>query len=130
MSAECAIAFKLAVERADDSFATTKRKVTMTTTKPRRRGGARAVTAVHIETYQPQANDVYVAGSFNNWKPEATPLVPLGNGRWAKELTLPEGRYEYRLVVDGNWIADLNAQESAPNPYGSRNSVLTINGRV
>ena len=102
----------------------------MTTTKPRRRGGARAVTAVNIETYQPQASDVCVAGSFNNWKPEATPLVPLGNGRWAKELTLPEGKYEYRLVVDGQWIADPNAQESIPNPYGSTNSVLRINGSV
>jgi 1,4-alpha-glucan branching enzyme len=105
-----------------------KGKVIMKTTKPRRRGGARAANGVHIEIYQPQASDVCVAGSFNNWKPEATPLVPLGNGRWAKELTLPEGRYEYRLVVDGTWMTDPNAQETAPNPYGSANSVLTING--
>lgn len=102
----------------------------MNATKPRRRGGARAITPVHLEIYQPDANDVCVAGSFNDWQPEATPLVPLGNGRWVKELTLPEGRYEYRFVVDGNWMNDPNATETAPNPFGSENCVLTINGRT
>ena len=98
-----------------------------TTTKASRRG--RAVRPVHLETYQPAANDVCVAGSFNNWEPQATPLVPLGNGKWAKEITLPEGRYEYRFVVDGSWVNDSNALETAPNPFGSVNSILTIHGR-
>jgi hypothetical protein len=69
-----------------------------------------------------------VAGSFNNWEPQATPLVPLGDGKWAKEITLPEGRYEYRFVVDGAWVTDPNAKETAPNPFGTVNSILTING--
>jgi hypothetical protein len=71
-----------------------------------------------------------VAGSFNDWQPQATPLVPLGNGHWAKELTLPEGRYEYRFVVDGQWTNDPNAAETSPNPFGTENAVLTINGRT
>ncbi|HWN93917.1 MAG TPA: isoamylase early set domain-containing protein [Methylomirabilota bacterium] len=95
---------------------------------PRR--SARGTRPVRLETYQPEAIDVCVAGSFNHWQPEATPLVPLGNGRWAKELTLPEGRYEYRFVVDGAWHTDPSATENAPNPFGSLNSVLTINGSV
>jgi 1,4-alpha-glucan branching enzyme len=100
-----------------------------TTTKAGRRGG-RAVRAVNLEIYEPAAIDVCVAGSFNNWEPQATPLVPLGNGRWCKELTLPEGRYEYRFVVDGAWVNDPKAEETAPNPFGSVNSILTINGRA
>jgi hypothetical protein len=55
-------------------------------------------------------------------------LVPLGDGKWAKEITLPEGRYEYRFVVDGAWVTDPNAKETAPNPFGTVNSILTING--
>jgi 1,4-alpha-glucan branching enzyme len=94
---------------------------------PRR--GARAVRAVRVEIYQPDANEVCIAGSFNEWRPEATPMVPLGNGRWAKELTLPDGRYEYRFVVDGQWVSDPNAPETVPNPFGTANSVLTISGR-
>jgi len=100
----------------------------MKTAKPARRG-ARTVRAVRLEVFQPNAMDVCVAGSFNEWQPQATPMVPLGEGRWAKELTLPDGRYEYRFVVDGKWVSDPNAAESAPNPFGSSNSVITINGR-
>lgn len=103
---------------------------TINGTKSRRRGGTRARNPVHLEIYQPDAIDVCVAGSFNDWQPHATPLVPLGNGRWGKELTLPVGRYEYRFVVDGAWMSDPHAEESAPNPFGTTNSVLTINGRA
>ena len=60
--------------------------------------------SIHLQFVEPNAKDVYVAGSFNEWRPEATPMVSLGNGRWVKELALPEGRYEYRFVVDGAWI--------------------------
>ena len=90
---------------------------------PRR---TRAARAVRLEIFQPEAIDVCVAGSFNEWRPQATPLIPLGNGTWSKELTLPSGRYEYRFVVDGVWTTDPNAQENQLNPFGSLNSVLTI----
>jgi 1,4-alpha-glucan branching enzyme len=101
----------------------------MKATKPARRTGGRNGTAVRLEVYQPHAIDVCVAGSFNDWQPQATPLVPLGNGKWAKELTLPYGRYEYRFIVDGAWITDPNAKELTPNPFGSENSVLTVEMR-
>jgi 1,4-alpha-glucan branching enzyme len=101
----------------------------MKATKPARRAGSRNGTAVRLEVYQPDAVDVCVAGSFNDWQPQATHLVPLGNGKWSKELTLPCGRYEYRFVVDGAWITDPNAKELAPNPFGSENSVLTVEPR-
>ena len=97
----------------------------MKTTKSPKRN-ARPARSVRLETYQPEASDVCVAGSFNNWQPQATPMVPLGDGKWAKELTLPGGRYEYRFVVDGHWQTDLNARENQPNPFGTMNSVLTI----
>lgn len=90
---------------------------------PRR---SRRAQAVRLETVQPGAQDVCVAGSFNDWKPQATPMVPLGNDRWSKEFTLPDGRYEYKFVVDGVWITDINARENVLNPFGSMNSVLTI----
>jgi hypothetical protein len=56
--------------------------------------------------------------------------VPLGDGKWAKELTLPDGRYEYRFVVDGAWVSDPNAREAAPNPFGTANSVLRVEARA
>ena len=81
---------------------------------------------VHLEYFDPAANQVLVAGSFNDWHPEVTEMVDLGRGRWAKELILPEGEHEYRLVVDGVWREDPHCPDSAPNPYGSHNSLLHV----
>jgi 1,4-alpha-glucan branching enzyme len=81
---------------------------------------------VRFEFTHPTASTVCVAGTFNDWHAEAKPLHPLGGGRWLKETVLPPGAYEYRLVVDGQWIADPLAKESAPNPFGGRNSILRV----
>jgi 1,4-alpha-glucan branching enzyme len=81
---------------------------------------------VSFEFVQPDAKSVYVAGSFNEWKPEMAPLAPMGNGRWVGDLTLTPGRHEYLFVVDGEWIPDPNAKESVQNPFGGRNSILGV----
>ena len=79
---------------------------------------------VSLEIVKPGAKRVCVAGTFNEWKPERTPLVPRGNGRWVGDLAVKPGRYEYLFVVDGQWEPDPNAKESVQNPFGGRNSVL------
>ena len=81
---------------------------------------------VCIELTHPTAQSVSIAGSFNDWHPTATPMVALGEGRWRKELTLPPGRYEYRFVVDGQWVHDAAAKKKVPNPFGGLNAVLTV----
>ena len=72
------------------------------------------------------AQEVCIAGSFNDWHPSVTPMVRLDDGKWAKELALPPGRYEYRFVVDGQWVDDPAATELIPNPFGTPNSVLEV----
>ena len=81
---------------------------------------------IRLEFASTEAREVCVAGSFNDWQPTATPMIALGDGRWLKELALPPGRYEYRLVVDGQWIDDPLAKEFAPNPHGGRNGVIVV----
>jgi len=71
------------------------------------------------------ARSVCVAGTFNNWDPNKTPLKRNGNA-WQTRVALPKGRHEYRFVVDGKWMIDPAAKESAPNPYGERNSVVSV----
>jgi len=82
---------------------------------------------VRLELVLPGAKSVAVAGSFNAWKPETTPLQPSGNGRWTGSLKVNPGRYEYLFVVDGQWLPDPNAKEAVQNPYGGCNSVLVVN---
>jgi hypothetical protein len=81
---------------------------------------------ISLELVQPGAKHVCVAGSFNEWKPEQTPLVQMGNGRWVGDLDVKPGRHEYLFVVDGQWLLDPNAKESVQNPFGGRNSILTV----
>lgn len=73
----------------------------------------------------PQARSVAVAGTFNNWDPKRTPMRKEGSS-WKSSVTLAPGRYEYRFVVDGQWLSDPNARESVNNPFGSTNSVLML----
>jgi 1,4-alpha-glucan branching enzyme len=89
---------------------------------------AKSAQVVHVEFAHPRASAVAIAGTFNDWRPEATPMISLGDGRWRKELALPPGVYEYRLVVDGEWMLDPQGQATVPNPFGGLNSVLKVNG--
>jgi len=81
---------------------------------------------ISLEITRPGAHQVCVAGTFNEWKPEKTPLVQMGHGRWVGNLNVKPGRYEYLFVVDGQWVQDPNARESVQNPYGGQNSVLVV----
>jgi 1,4-alpha-glucan branching enzyme len=81
---------------------------------------------VRFEFTHPTAVSVSIAGTFNDWQPEAKPMHPLGDGRWLKETVLPPGSYEYCLVVDGQWMPDPLARESVPNPFGGMNSLLKL----
>jgi hypothetical protein len=81
---------------------------------------------ISLELVKHGAKQVAVAGSFNDWKPERTPLVQIGNGRWVGDLSVKPGRHEYLFVVDGQWVPDPNAKENVQNPFGGKNSVLIV----
>jgi len=74
----------------------------------------------------PTATAVFVAGTFNEWRPAATPMTSIGDALWFKQIVLPPGRYEYCLVVDEMWMPDPLAKESVPNPFGGLNSVIQV----
>jgi 1,4-alpha-glucan branching enzyme len=74
----------------------------------------------------PQAKAVSVAGDFNNWQPEKTPMQKAADGAWQVKINLTKGTYRYRLVVDGRWQQDPHNSKAEPNPYGELNSVLEV----
>jgi 1,4-alpha-glucan branching enzyme len=94
------------------------------------RGAGPHVEPVRFEFTHPTAASVCVAGTFNDWQPHAKPMHSVGEGRWLKETLLPPGTYEYRLVVDGEWIEDPLAKETVPNPFGGKNSLLRVGGSL
>jgi len=81
---------------------------------------------VRFEFTDPAAHSVCVAGSFNRWCPVSKSLHTSGAGNWWKDTALAPGTYEYCFIVNGQWMPDPLAQESVPNPYGGRNSILKV----
>ena len=95
-------------------------------TKRKTNGNNPSSRQVHIEFIHSTASAVAIAGTFNDWRPEATRMVLLSGGRWRKDLVLPPGRYEYLFVADGQWVPDPRAVEAVPNPFGGVNSILRV----
>ena len=98
----------------------------MKTHKTQKNGNGHQPQRIRIEFTHASATAVAIAGTFNDWRPDASQMVPVGHGRWVKELALPPGTYEYRLVVDGAWMPDPRADATTPNPFGDLNSVLKV----
>ncbi len=72
------------------------------------------------------AQNVLLAGDFNNWTPANTPMQSDTLGQWRATLPLNPGRYRYRMVVDGQWITDPHNQYVEANEYGELNNIVEV----
>ncbi len=73
------------------------------------------------------AGAVFLAGEFNNWSDSANPMV-VKDGVWTLTMDLAVGSYQYKFVVDGNWMADPNNPDTAEDGFGGSNSLITVGG--
>jgi hypothetical protein len=88
---------------------------------------APAAVVVRFTLVAAGAHKVAVAGDFNGWDPEGTPLVDRdGQGSFVGSVRLPAGAHEYMFVVDGQWVTDPAATERRPDGYGRDNAVLRL----
>lgn len=87
---------------------------------------ARGALFVH-----PAARDatVAIAADFNGWSPSKHTLT-YNESLGVHEICIPlePGNYEYRLVVDGAWIADPFNPNASVNPFGGANSRFSLRG--
>jgi len=81
----------------------------------------------------PDAHEILLAGSFNDWDPAALAMTRGADGEWSVELQLPPGRYEYKFVVDCVWCCEphsrsdqVNCEDCVPNELGTLNRVLVV----
>ena len=85
--------------------------------------------------HAPEAKAVFLAGHFNDWNREATPMQRREDGSWSVSLNLPTGYYEYKFVVDGDWCCEPGRRDSGPsphcvpNPFGTMNLFLEVQGQ-
>lgn len=74
----------------------------------------------------PSASKVSVAGTFNSWDYKKAPLVKGKDNTWRTSLNLKPGRYEYKFVVDGNWITDPKNSNRSWSSLGTENSIVEV----
>ena len=107
---------KLRMTRQDDeSFraAASRRPVASTTKKS-------ATFALEA----PSVQQVSIAGSFNNWEPQA--MTKDRGETWRITIQLMPGTYEYKFLVDGQWRDDSNNPRKRPNEFGGYNSICEV----
>ena len=80
---------------------------------------------VYFKLKAPDAEEVLLVGSFNDWDRGARSLKKGKDGLWRTFVSLQPGSYEYRFVVDGRWHSDPAAQTVA-NSYGGRNCCVEV----
>jgi chromosome partitioning protein len=74
----------------------------------------------------PEAKEVYLAGDFNNWTVNQNSRMNPNHGVWYKKISLGNGTYHYRFVVDGVWTDDPSNPVKEKNPFGEMDSLINI----
>lgn len=82
---------------------------------------------VRFECSAEPGSQVHVAGTFNNWDATANPMKDnLDSGHFKATLSLAEGTYEYKFIVNGLWVSDTKCPDCIPDGCGAMNSVLKV----
>ncbi len=69
---------------------------------------------------------IFLVGDFNQWNEKSHPLRRTETRDFELELEIPPGKYRFKYLVDGVWWNDPDAEEYAPNPWGSEDSVILV----
>ena len=77
-------------------------------------------TGIKFSYYDPEAKKVTIAGSFNNWDKDKMSLSNIGDGLWVRIVPLKEGDYEYKYIIDGEWMSGDNLKLSIKKDESSQ----------
>lgn len=70
---------------------------------------------------------IHIAGEFNHWSPTADRLrYNPEAGVYQTMIELPPGRFQYRLIIDGQWQRDPYNPSQELNAFGVANSVIVV----
>ncbi|WP_369993402.1 hypothetical protein [Winogradskyella sp.] len=75
------------------------------------------------------AKKVVLSGTFNRWDETGFKMKPTEDG-WEVTLQLRPDIYQYKFIVDGNWITDPRNPSKVENEYDGYNSVIDVQKNV
>ena len=84
-------------------------------------------TKIVFSLRAPEDASVQIAGDFNDWTPEHLELTLNGKGSvWQKTIALSTGDYQYKYLINGNWIPDPENMGVVDDPFGNKNSIISV----
>ncbi len=83
---------------------------------------------VRFAVVQPEATNVAVAGTFNQWSTSSHPLARgRSSGTWTALVRLAPGEHLFMYVVDGTqWLSPPAAEGYVDDGFGERNGVVVV----
>lgn len=84
----------------------------------------------HFELSAPEATNVFLIGTFNNWDPTRHPMAKDKNGIWKIDLQLPASICAYRFLVDGVSQLDPKVSDTLPSENGPVGSFRVITASI
>ncbi len=86
---------------------------------------------IYFELFRPDAEEVLVAGLFNNWGAQRLPMERREDGTWYAEADVFDVVSGYKFIVNGVWITDPeNPNIWTDRGFGSDNSTLIPSERL
>lgn len=84
--------------------------------------------SVRFTVDAPGAKQVFLVGSFNGWKKDATPMKVVGGAAlWWVDIPLQEGEYTFMYLIDGaQWITPPSADDFITDEFGHTNGVVIV----
>lgn len=67
---------------------------------------------------------VALVGDFDSWNP--VQMRKQKDGSFSVAIPLAAGTYEYKYIVDGEWLVDPDNNTWALNSFGTLNSVANV----
>ncbi len=84
------------------------------------------VAGVEFKYEAPEAQEVFLVGSFNDWNVGNLPMPRDTHGVGRMRVPLAAGSHEYRFVADGVWNDDPRVCGYVSNQFGWCNCVVTV----
>lgn len=126
------VALLLAAALVTNAFAAPEPKRDAPGAKP----PAAATATVTVEfAYRPDkkeadaVREVTVAGDFNRWNAFSHPLAKGGDGTFRAKLRVPSGTHEWRIVINGSWVHDMQNVAGRCTPTPTRFSAAQDGGQ-
>jgi 1,4-alpha-glucan branching enzyme len=83
---------------------------------------------VKFECHAAPGSDVFIAGTFNRWKPSGFDRLrdKKHDGSYRTLLQLKKGRHEYKYLVNGGWLLNPAFSSSVAGESAAVNNVIDV----